>query len=157
MRIPVPVRGRLARVALAVCAGGFLLAPRLAAAQERTYIEGHVFSTFTGVPLKLATVEAIELPELITNVYPPRPPQVIARATTNSSGFYSFEVSSRLNLILMATCPAAPPIADLRDGTTDVKPVRPGTLRRDIYLNTGRHRTFSNCGHPLPLPGKSAP
>lgn len=97
-------------------------------------VEGHVFSKFTGVPLRGAVVEAFEI------VAFPLPPLIpVASVITNESGFYSFEADAEFDLVLVVNCGRA------KRGVTEISPIRPGTIRRDVYLKVGRRRSFDAC------------
>jgi hypothetical protein len=71
------------------------VAPAAHAQANVALVEGHVFSKFTGVPLRGAVVEAFEIVDSF-----PRPPVIpVASVITNGSGFYSLEADAEFDLV----------------------------------------------------------
>jgi hypothetical protein len=118
-----------------------------------TWVEGHVFNKWTGVPLQNVAI--------FLGPYPPpaRPPgrsDVIfippaPRAYTGASGFYSIPLTPSINVPpgevrLTAVC-----FTRLKEGELPFVKVestvllRPGTLQRDLYVAGPRRGTFDYC------------
>jgi hypothetical protein len=123
-----------------------LLTGSAAQAQDATttWIEGHVFNKWTGVPLQ----------NVVIQVGPYRPPRPgpgggVPRDYTDANGFYSIDVhGQQQEITLTAACfmPPRPgePLPVIKAETTAL--LRPGTtLRRDLYIAGPRRRTFDYC------------
>ena len=116
------------------------VAPAAHAQVDVALVEGHVFGKFTGVPLRGAVVEAFEI------VAFPLPPLIpVASVITNESGFYSFEADAEFDLVIVVSCGRATVGVPERLRSTEISPIRPGTIRRDVYLKVGRRRSFGAC------------
>ncbi len=133
---------------LAVAAS--LAAIPILAHAEPTFLEGHVFNKRTGVPLRNAFVviqTEIPLPVADCNGC-----SRFLGDLTDSNGFYSFEFSeTEVDLLaadrsigITASCVVSP--EDSRTvGFSSPLVLRPGTLRRDLYIDASRRRFFTRC------------
>jgi hypothetical protein len=102
-----------------------------------TFVEGHVFNRWTGVPIVGALVR---LPDSCIPCARPPIPQVL---TTDDNGFYSarFVGGSSLVVIPIEVVCMMPGGQITGESRADL---RPGTVRRDVFLRAPR--TLSRCG-----------
>jgi hypothetical protein len=99
-----------------------------------SFVEGYVFNKSTGVPLRTARV----------SVGFPFVPAHAVQTFTDSNGFYSFELDPELGSVSIHAICETPrgPAASGRSGLVDL---REGTIRRDLYIDASRRRSFSTC------------
>lgn len=109
-------------------------APAPGHAQGESFIEGHVFSKQTGVPLQGARV-SLRLPVILSQEL---------RTFTDGNGFFTFEVSTELEILFIsAVCRTAE--GEAISGRARSIRLREGTIRRDLYIDVGPRRSFSQC------------
>lgn len=101
---------------------------------DATFREGHVFNKFTGVPPQGALVQVFAS---VIAIQPGAGP-IVGKAVTDGSGFYSIEVNQPDDITLVVRC------GETTDGVGQVRN-RPGTLRRNLYVDVGFRRRFSSC------------
>ncbi len=109
-----------------------IFASSLAAAQT-AFIEGHVFSKHTGIPLSGAVVRVFE------NVTLGPLPVELAAGITDANGFYQFEVDQFLGFPAIIEVVCATPRGEIRGGSFAL--LREGLIRRDVYLESRRRLT----------------
>ncbi len=127
-------------LALAGLLGALLFLSTGAWAQGDAFVEGYVFNKNIGVPLQGAAVTLSVLVE----------PSQDFRSFSDGNGFYSFKVPTTLGLVaLNATCGTGERTAV--SGHSHLVDLREGTIRRDLYIDVGWRRTFSQCLSAGPL------
>ncbi len=135
---------------LAVCI--LALAPSVAA--DPLFVEGHVRNLRTGMPLLGAGVTLTD-PLSVPIGFPPGSPlEIVGKPDiTDGSGFYSIELSEeelgRGRVEISATC-KTPAGVRSTDRLTRRVVLRPGTIRRDLYLDAFRSRRLRSCSIELP-------
>ncbi len=119
------------------------------AAADSIFVEGHVLNLRTGVPLRAASVL---LTDPLTGVIigsRSYPDDVVGRGLTDDSGFFSIELREvepdRGPLAISATC-RTPKAVRRTDRLTNRVVLRPGTLRRDLYIDAFRQRGAGTTG-----------
>jgi hypothetical protein len=123
-----------------------LLSSPAARGQDSTtrWVEGHVFNKWTGVPLQNVVIQK-------GPYRPPRPGPDggVPLAYTDANGFYSlsFHEGEPQGMVLTAVC-FLPPREGERFPHFKVESavhLRPGTLRRDLYIAGPRRKSFDYC------------
>jgi len=109
---------------------------------ESPILEGSVFDTHTGTPLRSVEIVVSTGGSLETSVARP--------VETDSHGFYSVEIPDRelgQSLQITATCHTRTnrEIRDVSSGETHPLLVRPETMRRDLYLPVFRQTSARRC------------
>ncbi len=131
---------------LAAC----ILALAPSAAAEPLFVEGHVRNLRTGMPLRVAVVSLTDP----LSVPVGSPPEVVGKPViTDGSGFFSIELSEeelgRGWVEISATC-KTPAGVRSTDRVTERVVLRPGTIRRDLYIDAFRSRRLRSCSIELP-------
>ncbi len=109
---------------------------------ESPILEGNVFDTHTGAPLRSVEIILSTGGSLETSVARP--------VETDSHGFYSVRIPDRElgeSLQITATCHTRTnqAIRDIKAGETHPLFVRPETMRRDLYLPVFRQTSARHC------------
>ena len=122
-----------------LCAVLSLVTPT--AVHARSFIEGYVFNTHTGVPLQGAEV-ILGLPILPLPVVS-RPREL--RTFTDGNGFYSFRgVTTKYETVTISSICVTPKGTAI-SGQARLVRLREGTIRRDLSIDAARGLSFSQC------------
>ena len=129
----------------ALCLAVCILALAPSAAADPLFVEGHVRNLRTGMPLRVAVVSLTDLLSVPLGF----PPEVVGKpAITDGSGFFSIELSEeelgRGLVEISATC-KTPAGVRSTDRLTQRVVLRPGTIRRDLYIDAFRSRRLRSC------------
>ena len=119
-----------------------LATPSLA---DSIFVEGHVRDLRSGLPIRGASVSLTDPRSASTHF----PPEVVGKpAITDDSGFFSIELLEeeldRDYLDISAKC-ATPRGIRQTDRFTHRVVLRPGTIRRDLYINVFRVSQNRTC------------
>jgi hypothetical protein len=116
---------------------------------DSIFVEGHIRDLSTGIPIRAAVVSLTD-PRTAANH---SPPEVVGKwAITDDSGFYSIELREeeldREYLEISATCKTRKRIRTT-DALTHRVVLRPGSIRRDLYIDAFRSRRSRTCQIPI--------
>ena len=131
----------------------FILVFATSATADPLFVEGHVRNLQTGMPLRVAVVSLTDT----FSVPVGSPPEIVGKpALTDDSGFFSIELSEeeldRGWVEIAATCKTATGVRRT-DRLTHRIVLRPGTIRRDLYIDAFRSRRNRTCQLPLEFDG----
>ena len=127
--------------ALILCLS-LLATPSLA---DSIFVEGHIRDLRSGVPIRGASVSLTDPRSASTHF----PPETVGKAViTDDSGFFSIELLEedlyREVLDILASCMTRRGIRQT-DRLTQRVVLRPGTIRRDLYIDAFRSRRNRTC------------